>query len=414
MNIMMLGRWLPPPRQAVRATREYKLAQHLARNHRVTLAFITDNPDAGGSISALRAAFGDLEFAAVPRGWKSLVSAVRLATGESCTLSYVRSEALRTRLADRLKSTPYGLVFVTSSSMIQYALEIDPAIPLVVDFAEVESEWWFRQAAQRVFPGTRFFKTEAIRLRTAEAAAARRAIAGLAATERAAAIVRGLVPHTPVIVIPNGVEVSGAGAGARPGTSPTVVVAAPSGDAAQIHDVARFWRGFLPAIRTKVPAIRVVVVSREPMAPSGAAEFEGAEIAAPVSDFRRFLDAQTVVVAPLGSDVDVRAAVVEPMAAGVPVVATPALCQLVGAAAGRDLLVADQPVDFAREVVRLLENASFRREVADQGRRFVEASCSWGAYAARVTELIERVLRLPKTAAAAPAPPRGIAAVLKK
>lgn len=412
MNIMVLGRWLPPPRQAVRATREYQFAHHLARSHRLTLSFITDNPDASGSISALRADFGDLEFAAVPRGWKSLVSAVRLATGESCTLSYVRSEALRTRLADRLKAAPYGLVFVTSSSMIQYALEIDPAIPLVVDFGEVESEWWFRQAAQRAFPGTRFFKTEATRLRTAEAAAARRAIACLTATEKAAAIVRGLVAHAPVTVVPNGVEVSALGSGARLGTSPTVVVAAPSGDAARIRDVGRFCRAFLPAIQTKVPSVRMVVVSRESIPTSLVAELQGAEVAAPVSDLRRFLHGQVVAVAPLGSDVDVRAAIVEPMAAGVPVVATPALCQQVGATAGRDLLVADQPVDFAREVARLLESASLRRELADQGRRFAESSCSWGVYAARVTEVIERVLKLPQSAA--PAPPRGIAAVLNE
>jgi glycosyltransferase involved in cell wall biosynthesis len=156
----------------------------------------------------------------------------------------------------------------------------------------------------------------------------------------------------------------------------------------------------------------VVVVSRESIATSWAAELQGAEVAAPVSDLRRFLHGQVVAVAPLGSDVDMRAAMVEPMAAGVPVVATPALCQQVGATAGRDLLVADQPVDFAREVVRLLESASLRRELADQGRRFAEASYSWGVYAARVTEVIERVLKPPQSTA--PAPPPGIAAVLSE
>jgi len=142
MNILMLGRWLPPSRRPVRATREYQFARRLARSHQITLAFISDQPDAAGPISALRSEFSDLEFASVPRRWKSLAGALSLAVGESCTLSYFRSEALRTRVADRLQRAPYGLIFVTSSSMLQYTRDIDPAIPLLVDFGFVDSEWW--------------------------------------------------------------------------------------------------------------------------------------------------------------------------------------------------------------------------------------------------------------------------------
>lgn len=411
MNILMLGRWVPPPRQAVRTTREYHFAHHLARSHRLTLAFVTDNPDASGSISALRAEFGDLEFAAVPRGWKSLVSAVHLATGESCTLSYARSEALRTRLADRLKGTVYGLVFVTSSSMIQYALEIDPGIPLVVDFGDLESEWWFRQAAQRAFPGTHFFKTEATRLRMAEAVAAQRAAACVAATAKAATIIQGLAPHAVVTVVPNGVDASSRGSSARPGTSRTVIVNASFGDPTHMSGVREFCRAFVPAVRARVPTLRVIVVSREFIPSSWAGELEGAEIAAPVSDLRPFFDSETVTIAPLGSDVDVRSAVVESMATGVPVVATAALCEQLGAGAGRDLLVADQPLEFAREVVRLMESASLRREVADQGFRFVQ---TWDGCAERILEVIDRVLKMPRSTGTLPSPARDAAAVLRQ
>src|SRR5207244_10656942 len=80
----------------------YPLSLHdarpiLAQKHSLTLAFTTDNPNAVGPISSLRSEFGDLEFTVVPRTWKSLTSAVSLMTGESCTLSYFRSEALRSR-----------------------------------------------------------------------------------------------------------------------------------------------------------------------------------------------------------------------------------------------------------------------------------------------------------------------------
>src|SRR5258705_218360 len=88
MKILMLGRSLPLTRRGGKATREQRFARHLARSHRLTLAFVTDDPNPVGAVSALREEFGDLEFAVVPRGWKTLASAVSLATGDSCTLAY--------------------------------------------------------------------------------------------------------------------------------------------------------------------------------------------------------------------------------------------------------------------------------------------------------------------------------------
>ena len=200
MNILMLGRWLPVGRGAA-GRREYAFGQHLARQHQVTVAFTTDDGDDGYGPSMLRDAFGDLEFAVVPRGWKYLSGAVSLATGDSCTLAYFRSPALSARLADRMKTAPYDLVYVSSSSMIQYALELDAELPLVVDFGEVDSEWWRRQAELRSFPGANFYRTEAARLRSAEAAAAARASACIVASRAAGAAVGRFAPWAPLTVV---------------------------------------------------------------------------------------------------------------------------------------------------------------------------------------------------------------------
>lgn len=400
MNILMLGRWLPPPRFPVRSTREYQFARHLARTHRLTLAFVTDNQDAAGTISLLRSEFGDLEFASVPRGWQSLMSALRLATGESCTLSYARSAALRTRLADRLKSTSYGLVFVSSSSMIQYALEIDPAIPLAIDFGDVDSEWWRRQSERGAFPGTRFFHTEAARLRTAEAAGARRATRCFAATDAAAAAIQALAPETAVSVVPNGLDLEFFGSGMRRGNTPTVVLNSSLADEAEIHDFQEFCRTVLPAVRSRVPGVRFVITGRR-LAPAGLGVLPGVEIA-PGSDVRPFLHNQTVAVAPLRSAMDVRALVLEPMAAAVPVVATTKACEQVMGRPGHDLVVADDALEFALHVVRLLESAPLRREVGDCGRRLVEANFAWDVYGGRLAEAVDGIVK----ASGGPAGPR--------
>lgn len=390
----MLGRWVPPPRRPVRVMREYQLARHLAQRHQLTLAFVVDNPDATGPISALRNDFGDLEFAAVPRGWKSLSSAVRLATGESCTLSYFRSEALRTRLAERLSRTRYDLVFVSSSSMIQYALEVEASIPMVVDFGSVGSEWWVRQAARSGFPGARFFRAEATRLRMAEAAAARRASVSVADGSAAARIVESLAPGIRAAVIPSGVEVNEQAPGRRAGRRPTVVFNASLEDDGHLSKDSDFWRVVVSSVRRRIPEARFVITGRElGNGVSSDSRFVGCEVLGTIGDARNLYHDRTVVAAPLREVVDLRGSVLEAMAAGIPVVTTSRIRDELRARAGADVLVADAPAEFAQHLVELLEDGPRRNDLGAQGKRFAQSNFRWDIVGARLEELLAGVVK---------------------
>ena len=395
MKILMLGRWLPPPRRPVRGTREYQFARHLARRHQLTLAFIADHRDAAGPVTVLRSEFGDLEFAAIPRGWKSLASAVRLAAGQSCTMSYYRSEALRTRLAERVNRTGYGLVFVSSSSMIQYALDVSPTIPMVMDFAELDSEWWMRQARGGSFPAEGFFRAEATRLRAAETAAARRAALCLTETSEAAEMVRALGGSAPVGVIPTGIDVDTrgpAGAGDQP---PTVVVSILFRSGPELKDALEFYRSVGPAVRAEVPRVRFVVASRDPV-PAGRVRKDavGIEVTA-LTDPRPLLHTRTVAVAPPGAGFDLRASVLEPMAAGIPVIVSSRTCERLGAQSGRDVQVADTASEISRRLIELLESDTHRREIGSRGRSLVETGFSCDVVTARLDQLLAGVLKAP-------------------
>jgi glycosyltransferase involved in cell wall biosynthesis len=394
MRILMLGRWIPPPRRPVRGTREYQFARHLARRHQLTIAFIVDQRDAVGPITVLRSEFGDLEFASVPRGWKSLASAVRLAGGESCTLSYFRSQALRTRLEDRLRRTGYDLVFVSSSSMIQYALEIGPTVPMVVDFGTVDSEWWVRQAARGSFPAARFFRTEAARLRAAETSAARRAALCFAETPEGAEIVRSLGAGAPVRVIPSGVEVGARGPAAGVDQPPTIVFSTAFRDGRDPKEALDFCRSIMAGVRARVPRARFVIASKDPVPGVRAGkEIDGLELVLATPDLRPLFHGRAVAVAPPGAGFDLRASVLEPMAGGIPVVTTPEVCERLGASPGRDVKVAGTAADFGLRLIELLESSSLREELGTRGRAFVEANLSWDTVTARLDQLLAGVVK---------------------
>jgi polysaccharide biosynthesis protein PslH len=392
MKILMLGRWVPAPRRPVRATREYQFARHLARGHQLTIAFVTDNPDTAGAISALRSDFGDLEFASVPRGWKSLASAVSLASGESCTLSYFRSEALRTRLRDRLSRTRYDLLFVSASGMIQYGLEADPAIPMVVDFGSVGSEWWMQEAKRGSFPGTRFFRTEGIRLRIAETAAVQRASLCVAETPRAADIVESLVSRARAVVIPSGVDVDAFPPRPPRGRVPTVVFDGFASGSSEDAEAMDFASKVLPMVRARVPQVRVVVGKGDGVnLPRPTATFREAEVLR-TADARLVFHDQAVAATPVRAGRDLRKGVLEAMAAGVPLVTSGSVCEYLAAENGRELYAADDPAGFTERLVELLLSGTKRERMGSAGRQLIQTKFSWDVLAARLEDLLVDVV----------------------
>lgn len=394
MNILMLGRWVPPPRYPLKSTREYQLGRYLARAHRLTLSFATDNANASGPISALRSEFGDLEFAVVPRGWKSLAGAVSLATGDSCTLSYFRSEALTRRLSDRLRTSRYDLAYISSSAMIQYGLALGPEVPIVMDFGGVDSEWWLRQAAQRSFASARFFRTEAARLRAAETTIAQRAARCVVATREAAEVVETLAPGIPISLVPDGVGVEPVRGPARTVLPPVVVFSTPLHGARNLQDVTEFCRDIVPLVSAAVPDCRFVIVSRDQPPHIGQLALPASvRLVVGVADVRPTLRRAVVAVAPVRNAAAHPATVLDPMAAALPVVATAGACAGLRLEPGRHLHVADDPALFAKRVVELLTSASSREEMAAGGRSFVETEGSWEVMGSRISEMIAGMVK---------------------
>jgi glycosyltransferase involved in cell wall biosynthesis len=393
LNILMLGHWLASALWEADIRRAHGFARHLARRHRVTLAFVTDDPSPYRSITALRAKFGDLEFAVVPRAWKRLCGAVRLARGDSATVTRCRSAALEARLRDRSRADAYDVVFVSSAAMLPYVSAIESPAPLLVDYGDIDSEWWTRRARQRSRPWAAMARLEAARLRQVEIGAARRAARCLVATQEAAAVLSSFAPWAPSSIVPSGVDLDDVAPLPRPTTAPTVLFSGGS-DVDTADDVAAFAHSAFSGVRARIPEARLVVVSEHA---TGAfkrlARLPGVELAAPVIDVRPFLDRAAVAVAPIRSGRAMQPGLLEAMAAGVPVVTTSRGHGGLKARPGQDLYVEDDPGVFARRVIQLLEGQTLRAEMGTNARSFVARHHTWEAAAQRLLSVVEEMVR---------------------
>ncbi|HET8579232.1 MAG TPA: glycosyltransferase family 4 protein [Methylomirabilota bacterium] len=388
----MLGPWVPSARYPVEAERLLHFARMFAGSHQLTLGFATDVVDPSGTVSAMRAEFDDIEFATLSRPLQRLRSAARLATGGSVDLTYFDSPALRTRLRDRLRAKPFDLVYAASAGMIQYALALPAAVPLVIDFGELDSKWWAARAHRSTGLRAALYRREAARVRRFEKSAARRGAILLASSPGAAERISGFAPSVPVAVIPNGVDPD-RHAGSHRAAKPVIVLTGGLEEANGLDAAVELCQVIFPAVRLEVSHARLLIHAS--LLPRGArhlGRLPGVEIIANGGDFRTLLRHAAVAVTSGGDSNGGRHAVLEAMAAGVPVVVSRRGRGNLDGQANREVYIEDEPEALTQRLIRLLTNETLRAEAGRRGQAFVRTHHSWDTAAARLAQALENVL----------------------
>ena len=156
-----------------------------------------------------------------------------------------------------------------------------------------------------------------------------------------------------------------------------------------------FCRDILPLIRREVPTVRLRIAGDAPPPVVCALATDGIEVLGYVPDLQPCLRAAQISVAPLRYGGGLKGKVGEAMAAGLPVVTTPAGIEGFGLTPGENVLVADNPPDFCAAVVKLLRDAALYEAVRTAGWRFVSAQYSVEAAKENLLGLFERVASMP-------------------
>jgi sugar transferase (PEP-CTERM/EpsH1 system associated) len=148
-----------------------------------------------------------------------------------------------------------------------------------------------------------------------------------------------------------------------------------------------FAREILPLLQHRDPAPRFVIVGANPAPEVRAlAALANVQVTGRVADVRPYVAHAAAVVAPLRIARGIQNKVLEGMALGRPVIASPQAFEGVRAQAGRDLLVGDGPAAIAGLIAGVLDGAY--PDLAANGRRAVEAGYSWAAILAKLDGIL--------------------------
>jgi glycosyltransferase involved in cell wall biosynthesis len=256
----------------------------------------------------------------------------------------------------------------------------------------VEAVIWQRQAERARNPAVRaYFSLQARKMRDYERDVCRRVKSVIAVSEADAAIMRNEYGASRVYPVATGVDLDYFAP--QPADPAADLVFVGSMDwLPNVDGVTWFVREILPLIRRRRPETTLAVVGRKPgreMLDLAAADPK-IRITGTVPDVRPFMWGSSVSIVPLRVGGGTRLKIYEAMAARIPIVSTTIGAEGLDYLSGENIVIADQPSQFAEQCVALLHDESGRHRLSAAAWELVHAKYSWEV----VSHQFERLLQL--------------------
>ncbi len=150
-----------------------------------------------------------------------------------------------------------------------------------------------------------------------------------------------------------------------------------------------FVRQILPLIHQSDPAVKLTLAGRNPPPEVQALASDSVEVTGFVDDVRPYIARAAVFVCPLRSGAGIKNKVLQAWAMGKAVVATPESTGGLRVEESENIVVRQEPREFAREVLALLHDAERRSALGRAARSTIERFYTWDAKAAELESLME-------------------------
>jgi sugar transferase (PEP-CTERM/EpsH1 system associated) len=386
MRILLLTPQRPYPPHQGTTLRNFNLVKELSKRHTVcVLTFLEpdQNPDNPGPLPDL---CEWVEAIPVPQRNTGLRLRQMLTSVRPDMSWRLWSPVLNQRLVERLDQEQFDVVEIEGIEMAPYlpAIKATRPRPLIIYDAH-NAEWILQKRAFLAdvknparWMAALYSWVQWHRLRRYEAHLLHQVDHTVAMSAPDKVTLRDVAPDAPITVVPNGVDLVAFSQFRGKPINFDLLFTGKMDFRPNIDAALWFGQQVLPLIQAKRPQTTFAIVGQRPHPRLDVLrDNPNITITGYVDEVRPYFAGTTVYVVPLRVGGGTRLKLLEAMAMRKAIVSTTVGAEGFPVVNGQELILADEPDSFAREVLNLLDNPSRRMRLGAAGKAFAKANYGW-------------------------------------
>lgn len=393
-NLLYLVHRIPYPPNKGDKIRSYHILKHLSQSYRIHLGTFIDDEKDFTYLDKVKALCSDSCFIKLDPRIARIRSLSGMLSNDPLSLPYYRNAELQAWVDSQLKNQAIKNILIFSSPMAQYVNKTR-STHRVIDFVDIDSDKWKQYADTKPWPLNWLYRRESRLLLQYEKQVAKDFDGATFVSEAEACLFKQLAPEAAgkVTYFNNGVDTNY--------FSPDIVFPNPYPQGtgalvftgamdywANVEAVEWFSKTVFPSVRSRFPDLKFYIVGARPTSQvSALGALPGITVTGSVPDVRPFLAHATLAVAPLRIARGIQNKVLEAMAMGKPVLASPQALEGIHAEIDRELFVASDGNAFIEKIIALLQ-AGPNESIGKAARIRILENYSWPNSLARLDALL--------------------------
>jgi glycosyltransferase involved in cell wall biosynthesis len=197
----------------------------------------------------------------------------------------------------------------------------------------------------------------------------------------------------PVYVAINGVDAGYFASGGKEVTEPSIIFVGTFKFFGNQDAVKWMLSEVWPQVKIRQPSARFYIVGNQPPAWLRQRKEPGLEVTGWVPNLAEYMQKCRVVVAPLRMGSGTKLKILEAMSMGKPVVATSIGAEGIGAVDGREMLIRDDPRQFAEAVADCLNDPALAGRLGGNARLLIRNNFSWEKSAGQLNRAYQETIK---------------------
>jgi len=393
MNILFLSRWYPFPPNNGSKLRIYNLLQGLCEHHEVVLLSFAESSEITPKMERPISNFKEIHF--IPRKpFNPLSKKARLGFLSKTPRSFIDtfSPELVASIHEILNSDKFDLVIASQVDMAAYGRHFQE-LPAIFEEAEVGILYeQFKNAAsfpERLRYWLTWNKHKRFLLSTLKYFKA----ATVVSQPEKSLLSEAISNHPPIKIIPNGVDVQSYRDFQEIRKPNTMIFAGAFSFSPNYEAMQWFVGEALPIIQENIPTAELTITGNHLDLPLPKANY--LNLTGLVDDVRPLIAQSTCSVVPILSGGGTRLKILEAVALGTPVITTTKGVEGLDLTPGDDILVGDNPKEFADAVIKVLTDAETGQKLATNALKKVQENYDWAQIVPDLLDLAQKVIDIP-------------------